>query len=88
MAKPKNKTKIKEQPKPYWSSEGRPSRSKLTRKEIYLNKHDEEKMLLFVTGIVFGVGLVAAIIQEFMFGGLALIAVGVVLLLLEAHHDL
>lgn len=70
----------------YWSAKGRPPDSKFTRAEFYLNKHDEEKLLLFVTGIVFGVGLVASIIQQFTFGGLALVAVAVVLLLLETHH--
>lgn len=71
----------------YWSSKGRAPKSRLSKEEFYLNKHDEEKLLLFVTGIVFGVGIVASIVQQFAFGGLALVAVAVIMLLLETHHE-
>ena len=59
----------------------------LTREEFFLNKHDEEKVLLFVTGLVFGMGLVATIMDKFLFGGLAMLVVGLVLLLLELNVE-
>ncbi|MFA4819472.1 MAG: hypothetical protein WC613_00770 [Candidatus Aenigmatarchaeota archaeon] len=62
-------------------------KSMLTREEFFLNKHDEEKVLLFVTGLVFGMGLVATIMDKFLFGGLAMLVVGLVLLLLELNVE-
>jgi len=61
--------------------------SVLTREEIFLNKHDEEKVLLFLTGLVFGMGLVATIMDKFLFGGLSLLVVGLVLLLIELNVE-
>ena len=61
--------------------------SQLTREEFYLNKHDEEKVLLFVTGIVFGMGIVATVLDRFLFGGLAMLVVGLVLLLIELNVE-
>ncbi|MEK6887921.1 MAG: hypothetical protein AABX14_03175 [Candidatus Aenigmatarchaeota archaeon] len=62
-------------------------KSLLTREEFFLNKHDEEKVLLFVTGLVFGMGLVATIMDKFLFGGLAMLVVGLVLLLMELNVE-
>ena len=62
-------------------------KSMLTREEFFLDKHDEEKVLLFVTGLVFGMGLVATIMDKFLFGGLAMLVVGLVLLLLELNVE-
>ena len=62
-------------------------KSTLTREEFFLNKHDEEKVLLFVTGLVFGMGLVATIMDKFLFGGLAMLVVGLVLLLMELNVE-
>jgi hypothetical protein len=61
--------------------------SVLNREEFYLNKHDEEKVLLFLTGLVFGMGLVATILDEFLYAGLAMIVVGLVLLLIELNVE-
>lgn len=65
----------------------RSERSIMTREEFYLNKHDEEKVLLFVTGLVFGMGLVASILDKFIFGGLSILVVGLVLLLIELNIE-
>ncbi len=62
-------------------------RSVLTKEEFYLNKHDEEKVLLFVTGLVFGMGVVASILDKFLYGGLAMLVVGLVLLLIELNVE-
>ncbi len=62
-------------------------KSVMSREEFYLNKHDEEKVLLFLTGLVFGMGLVATILNEFLYGGLAMIVVGLVLLLIELNVE-
>lgn len=62
-------------------------RSVLTQEEFYLNKHDEEKVLLFVTGLVFGMGVVASILDKFLYGGLAMLVVGLVLLLVELNVE-
>jgi len=62
-------------------------RSTLTKEEFFLNKHDEEKVLLFVTGLVFGMGVVAAILDKFLYGGLAMLVVGLVLLLVELNVE-
>lgn len=66
----------------------RPSdKSLMTREDFFLNKHDEEKVLLFVTGLVFGMGLIATIFEKFLFGGLAMLVVGLVLLLVELNIE-
>jgi hypothetical protein len=39
--------------------------STLTKDEFHLGHHDEEKMLLFATGIVLGIGLGASILGAF-----------------------
>ena len=62
-------------------------KSLLTKEEFYLNKHDEEKVLLFVTGLVFGMGVVASILDKFLYGGLAMLVVGLVLLLMELNVE-
>ena len=61
--------------------------STLSREEFYLNKHDEEKVLLFLTGLVFGMGLVTTILNEFLYAGLAMVVVGLVLLLIELNVE-
>lgn len=65
----------------------RRQKSTMTREEFYLNKHDEEKLLLFVTGLAFGMGVVATILDKFIFGGLAMLVVGLVLLLMELNVE-
>lgn len=63
-------------------------KSVLTKATFHLNKHDEEKMLLFAAGILFGVGISAAIVTNvFWFSSLALAAIGVVLFLIEYRQQ-
>ncbi|MEM7819736.1 MAG: hypothetical protein QXD48_02820 [Candidatus Aenigmatarchaeota archaeon] len=59
----------------------------LTRDEFYLGKHDEEKMLLFATGIVLGIGIGASILGAFWYGGIVAITVGLVLFFLEKRQQ-
>jgi len=67
----------------------RHGKSVFTAKQLYLNKHDEEKVLLFVSGILFGVGLSVAIVSNmFWFSSLALAAIGIVLFLIEYRQEL
>lgn len=59
----------------------------LARREFYLNRHDEEKVLLFAAGIVFGVGVSSYLIQgETVFVGLTLIIIGLILAFIEARQ--
>lgn len=64
----------------------RPARSVLTREQLFLNQHDEEKVLLFTTGIVFGVGLAASLLDKFIFGGLVALVVALVLVFIESNQ--
>ncbi len=65
----------------------RSNASIVSREEFYLNKHDEEKVLLFLTGLVFGMGVVATILDEFVYGGLAMLVVGLALLLIGVNVE-
>jgi hypothetical protein len=65
-----------------------PDKSVLTKGQLYLNHHDEEKVLLFATGIVFGVGLAASLLDKFFFGGLVALVVALVLVFLENNQKL
>ncbi len=65
-----------------------PDKSVLTKGQLYLNHHDEEKVLLFTTGIVFGVGLAAALLDKFFFGGLVALVVALVLVFVENNQKL
>ena len=69
------------------AAQRRRDKSLMTREEFFLNKHDEEKVLLFVTGLTFGMGLVATMLDKFLFGGLAMLVVGLVLLLIELNVE-
>ncbi|MBI4170581.1 MAG: hypothetical protein HY514_02720 [Candidatus Aenigmarchaeota archaeon] len=64
----------------------RPHKSLLTREQLYLNQHDEEKVLLFTTGIVLGVGLAASLLDKFLFGGLVALVVALVLIFIESSQ--
>jgi hypothetical protein len=63
-------------------------KSVLTKGQLYLNHHDEEKVLLFTTGIVFGVGLAAALLDKFFFGGLVALVVALVLVFVENNQKI
>jgi hypothetical protein len=64
----------------------RRKRSRLTKKEIYLDTHDEEKVLLFTTGTVFGIGMTTLVLNVYQYVGLSLLAFGAVLLLIEKRQ--
>ncbi len=58
--------------------------SVLTKDEFHLNPHDEEKLLLFVAGMLFGVGTSVSIVTNFFwFSGLATALIGIALFLIE-----
>ncbi|MBI2076741.1 MAG: hypothetical protein HYT72_05845 [Candidatus Aenigmarchaeota archaeon] len=58
--------------------------SVLTKDEFHLNPHDEEKLLLFVAGMLFGVGVSVSIVTTFFwFSGLATALIGAALFLIE-----
>ena len=62
-------------------------KSTLTRKGIYLDRHDEEKVLLFVTGLLFGVGIAVGILQNiFWYGWLSAVVIVLVLFLIESRQ--
>ncbi len=62
------------------------NKSVLTKEQLYLNQHDEEKVLLFTTGIVLGVGLAASLLDRFIFGGLVALVVALVLIFIESNQ--
>ena len=65
-------------------------RSVLTKEQFYLNQHDEEKVLLFTTGIVFGVGIAAVLLDKFVFGGIVALVMALVMVFIETnqkYHD-
>ena len=60
----------------------------LITRDLYLNTHDEEKVLLFTAGIVFGVGVSTYLMQgETVFTGLTLIIIVLVLAFIEARQQ-
>jgi hypothetical protein len=64
-------------------------KSILTKNEFYLNLHDEEKALLFTSGILLGVGISVSVFADaFWYGGLSAIAIAAVLLLIEKRQEL
>ena len=60
--------------------------SKLTRQELWLNRHDEDKALLFATGIMLGIGIASTIMGSFIYGGVVAIVIALVLLFLERRQ--
>ncbi len=59
-------------------------KSTFTKNEFHLDRHDEEKVLLFAAGILFGVGVSAAIVTNvFWFTSVALAVLGAVLFMIE-----
>ena len=53
-----------------------------------MTSHDEDKLLLFTGGLLLGVGLsVSIFLQQWWYGGLVAVALGVVLLLIEQRHE-
>lgn len=63
------------------------NRSLLTKEELYLNKHDEEKLMLFAAGMLFGIGLSTAILGALVYSGLVAIVLALVLLMVESRQE-
>jgi len=64
----------------------RPNASRLTREQIFLNRHDEDKAMLFATGIMLGIGIATTILGNFIYGGFVAIIIALVLLFLERRQ--
>lgn len=61
--------------------------SAISSEEFHLDIHDEEKVLLFTSGILFGVGLSVSVTNNtFWYGWLSALATGIVLLFIEARQ--
>ena len=80
MAKKNTRARKKIQTKRY-------AKSLLTKEELYLNKHDEEKLVLFAAGMLFGIGLSTAILGALLYSGLVAIILALVLLMVEARQE-
>ena len=65
----------------------KPEKSLLTKEELYLNRHDEEKLILFAAGMLFGIGLSTAILGALIYSGIVAIVLALVLLMLEARQE-
>ncbi|MBI4162162.1 MAG: hypothetical protein HY513_00635 [Candidatus Aenigmarchaeota archaeon] len=66
----------------------RRGKSVLTKKELHLNKHDEEKVVLFAAGMLFGIGISAGILGSIVYSGFVAIILALVLLLIEARQEM
>lgn len=60
--------------------------SYITNKELFLNKHDEEKVLLFAAGILFGAGLFSTLVNLFWFTGISMLVLALILLFVEQRQ--
>jgi hypothetical protein len=59
----------------------------ITFRQVQLDRHDEDKVLLFAAGIVFGIGASSYLIRgETVFTGLTLIVLGLILAFIEARE--
>ena len=64
----------------------RASRSR-KKNNLVLTTHDEEKLLLFASGLLLGVGLSLSLFFSYWwYGGMVAIALGVVLLMIEQRQ--
>ena len=66
----------------------RRGQSVLTKDELHLNKHDEEKVVLFAAGLLFGIGIAAGILGSIIYAGLVAIVLALILLLIEARQKM
>ena len=65
----------------------KPTRSLLTHEEVYLDRHDEEKVLLFTSGLLLGVGIAVSIMQNiFWYGWLSAVVIVLVLMFIESRQ--
>ncbi len=68
-------------------SNRKPAKSVLTHDTVYLDRHDEEKVLLFTTGLLLGVGIAVSIMQNiFWYGWLSAVVMVLVLLFIESRQ--
>ncbi len=65
----------------------RKGKSVLTKEELHLNKHDEEKVVLFTAGMLFGIGISAGILGSILYSGFVAIVLALVLLFIEARQE-
>lgn len=82
----KRRTKNKAKRKAPRRTAKRSNTSRLTRQELFLNRHDEDKALLFATGIMLGIGIAATIMGSFVYGGVVAIVIALILLFLERRQ--
>jgi hypothetical protein len=65
----------------------KPAKSVLTKEQLYLDRHDEEKVLLFTTGLLLGVGIAVSILQNiFWYGWLSAVVIVLVLMFIESRQ--
>ena len=60
--------------------------SYIDKNELFLNKHDEEKVLLFASGILFGAGLFSSLLNLFWFTGISFLVLAIILLFIEQRQ--
>ncbi len=66
----------------------KPARSVLTKDQIYLDRHDEEKVLLFTSGLLLGVGIAVSVLQNiFWYGWLSAVVIVLVLMFIESRQQ-
>lgn len=59
---------------------------RIVKHEINLDRHDEEKVLLFATGILFGIGISLYFMRVLWFTGLSLLIFALILLFIESRQ--
>jgi hypothetical protein len=62
------------------------SDSEFSKKQIFLDLHDEEKILLFVTGILFGIGMTSMLLNAFWFTALSILIFGLIMIFIELRR--
>ena len=63
-------------------------KSVLTSNELHLNRHDEDKVLLFVAGILFGTGVsVSILMNTIWYTGIVLLVLALIFLLIEKRQE-
>ncbi|MFH0832733.1 MAG: hypothetical protein V1900_03385 [Candidatus Aenigmatarchaeota archaeon] len=63
-------------------------RSRLTAEEIHLDKHDEEKVLLFTAGILFGIGSAVTVLKNpFWYTGMVAVVIAAILIFVEKRQE-
>ncbi len=65
------------------------NKSLITANELYLNRHDEDKVLLFVAGIMFGTGVSVSILMNTLwYTGIVLLVLALIFLLIEKRQEM